>query len=81
LFSALPIILQSLLEEEKSSFYLRKNNQMVKIKKCLDCKAEFEVKPRARFVRKYCDSCSAKRKKRWDEQWKVKFEDFDDDDE
>jgi len=54
---------------------------MVKIKKCLDCKAEFEVKPRARFVRKYCDSCSAKRKKRWDEQWKVKFEDFDDDDE
>ncbi len=51
---------------------------MNKKKKCLQCKAEFEVKPNARFVRKYCDECSKKRKKAWDERWKVKFEDLDD---
>ena len=51
---------------------------MNKVKKCLQCKAEFETNPRARFVRKYCKKCSEKRKKSWDEQWKVKFEDLDD---
>ena len=50
-----------------------------KIQKCLECKKEFEVSPRARFTRKYCESCGAKRKKMWDEQWKLKIEDFDDD--
>ena len=49
-------------------------------KKCLKCKAEFTLNPRARFVRKYCDKCSKKRKKMWDNQWKVKFEDFKDED-
>ena len=53
----------------------------MKTKKCLECKEEFEVNPNARFIRKYCDVCSKKRKKMWDEQWKVKFEDFDDEDE
>ncbi len=48
------------------------------MKKCLECKTEFEVNPFARFPRKYCKKCSAKRKKMWDNQWKVKFEDLDD---
>jgi Zn finger protein HypA/HybF involved in hydrogenase expression len=47
---------------------------------CLECKKEFEVSPRARFKRKYCPECSEKRKKMWDDQWKLKIEDFDDDD-
>lgn len=47
--------------------------------KCKECGAEFEVSPRARFQRKYCKKCGEKRKKMWDEQWKVKFEDLDDD--
>lgn len=46
---------------------------------CKDCKKMFEVNPNARYPRKYCDSCSKKRKKMWDEQWKVKFEDCDED--
>jgi len=52
----------------------------MKKKKCLECKKEFEYKP-GRYVRKYCDVCSKKRKKMWDNQWKVKFEDFNDEDE
>lgn len=51
---------------------------MNKVKKCLQCKAEFEVNPKARFVRKYCKKCSEKRKKMWDERWKIKFEDLED---
>jgi hypothetical protein len=46
--------------------------------KCFDCGKEFEVNSRARFPRKYCDACSKKRKKAWDNQWKVKFEDLED---
>jgi rRNA maturation endonuclease Nob1 len=48
-------------------------------KNCLDCKKEFEVKPKPRFERRYCDVCGKKRKKMWDNQWKLKIEDFDDD--
>ncbi|MEI6850131.1 MAG: hypothetical protein WCK29_03760 [archaeon] len=51
----------------------------MKVQKCLDCKAEFTVSPTARFKRKYCPKCSKKRKKMWDNQWKVKFEDLPDD--
>ena len=51
------------------------------MKKCGDCGTEFEVNPHARFPRKYCDKCSKKRKKMWDEQWKVKYEDMEDDEE
>tara|TARA_Y100000310_G_C20372712_1_gene664264 strand:- start:296 stop:463 length:168 start_codon:yes stop_codon:yes gene_type:complete len=53
---------------------------MVKKKKCLNCKKSFEVNPNARFVRKYCEKCSAEKKKMWDNQWKLKIEDFPDDD-
>ena len=51
---------------------------MKKMKKCFDCKEEFEVETSARFQRKYCKKCGEKRKKMWDNQWKVKFEDLDD---
>jgi len=48
-------------------------------KKCIDCKTGLEVNPNARFERKYCLKCGKKRKKMWDNQWKVKFEDLPDD--
>ena len=32
-------------------------------KTCKDCGKEFEQKPNARYPRKYCDKCSAERKK------------------
>jgi len=53
---------------------------MKKKKTCFRCKKEFEY-TEGRYARKYCDSCSKEVKKMWDNQWKVKFEDFDDDDE
>jgi predicted nucleic acid-binding Zn-ribbon protein len=53
---------------------------MAKTKKCFECGKEFEVSPRARYMRKYCPECSEKRKKMWDEQWKVKFDEMEDED-
>ena len=51
----------------------------MKMKKCWDCKNEFEYDPFARYKRKYCLKCSKKRKKMWDNQWKIKFrEDMED---
>ena len=50
----------------------------MKKQKCFDCKKEFEYNFNSRFPRKYCKECSQKRKKAWDNQWKVKFEDLDD---
>ncbi len=51
---------------------------MIKKKACLQCKKEFDFETSAKFPRKYCKQCSDKRKKKWDNQWKVKFEDLDD---
>jgi len=51
---------------------------MIKQKECLDCGKEFEFNTLARYKRKFCKKCSAKRKKMWDNQWKVKFEDLED---
>lgn len=51
----------------------------MKKKKCFDCKEDFEVNLNARYVRKYCLKCGTKRKKMWDDQWKIKFEDLPDD--
>ncbi len=51
---------------------------MIKQKICPECKAEFEIDTLARFKRKYCKKCGEKRKKMWDNQWKVKFEDLED---
>ena len=33
------------------------------IKLCKDCKKEFEAPEKSRYPRKYCDKCSAERKK------------------
>ena len=49
------------------------------MKKCYDCKTEFEVNPNARYIRKYCVKCGKKRKKIWDNQWKIKFSSLADD--
>ena len=35
-------------------------------KTCKDCKKEFEYKKTARYPRKYCDKCSAERKKEYE---------------
>ena len=51
---------------------------MIKKKKCLTCDIEIEVDTSAKFQRKYCKKCSKTRKKMWDNQWKIKFEDLDD---
>jgi len=53
---------------------------MIKKRKCFDCKKEFEYNYNPRYVKKYCKECGAKRKKMWENQWKVKYEDLDDDD-
>lgn len=44
-------------------------------KKCADCKKEFTQKGSSRYKRKYCDKCSKKRKKDYEDLWKVKAED------
>ena len=51
---------------------------MEKTMNCGDCKKEFTFKPHPKYKRKYCDSCSKKRKKAWGERWKMKFEDGED---
>lgn len=47
-------------------------------KKCKDCKTEFEQSKGARYEKKYCEKCSEKRKKDYDDLWKVKAEDCED---
>ncbi|MBC8435077.1 hypothetical protein H8D91_01095 [archaeon] len=55
-------------------------NPTPKIKKviCKDCGKEFEQKATARFARKYCDKCSAKRKKDYENLWKVTADECED---
>jgi hypothetical protein len=48
----------------------------MEMKKCADCGKDFEFK-KSRYTRKYCEKCSAERKKAWDERWKVEFNDKD----
>ncbi|MEK6847065.1 MAG: hypothetical protein AABY16_02775 [Nanoarchaeota archaeon] len=45
---------------------------------CFECKKEFESNYNPRFPRKYCPSCSKKKKKLWARQSRIKFEDLDD---
>ncbi len=47
---------------------------------CKDCKKEFVLKKTGRYARKYCDKCSKQRKKDYENLYKVKFEDCEDDD-
>ena len=35
-------------------------------KKCKDCNKEFEEPKNSRYLRKYCDKCSAERKKAYE---------------
>ena len=55
--------------------YVDKDKVKKKKVKCKDCGKEFEVSPRARYSRKYCKKCSEKRKKDYENLWKVKAED------
>jgi Zn finger protein HypA/HybF involved in hydrogenase expression len=47
-----------------------------KKKKCWKCKKTFEY-TEGKYARKYCDKCSKENKKLWENQWKIKFEDCD----
>ncbi|MFA5856262.1 MAG: hypothetical protein WC867_02825 [Candidatus Pacearchaeota archaeon] len=42
---------------------------------CKECKKEFTVTGSSRFQRKFCDSCSKKRKKDYENLYTVEFED------
>jgi hypothetical protein len=53
---------------------------MVKEIKCKDCGKKFELNPRGRYTRKYCDKCSKQRKKDYENLAYVKIEDCVDDD-
>ncbi len=46
---------------------------------CRDCGKEFEFEKTQRYDRKFCNKCSKKRKKEYDNLYSVKFEDLDDD--
>jgi hypothetical protein len=49
------------------------------IKTCRDCKKEFEAKSsNSRYPRKYCDKCSAERKKAYEDIHNVGIEDCED---
>lgn len=45
---------------------------------CLDCKKEFIQKEATRYRRKYCDSCSKKRREEYAKLYEVEFEDCED---
>jgi hypothetical protein len=45
---------------------------------CKDCTKEFEQKSTARFPRKYCDKCSAKRKTDYENLWQVTADECED---
>jgi len=49
-----------------------------KIKKCKDCGTEFEQKVKSRYPRKYCDKCSAQRKKEWESVHLITADDCED---
>ncbi len=48
------------------------------MKSCKDCGKEFEQKKTARYPRKYCDKCSAQRKKDYANIHLVRAEDCED---
>jgi predicted nucleic acid-binding Zn ribbon protein len=51
----------------------------MKKQKCKECGKEFEVKLNARYSRKYCDKCSAERKKAYENIHLIKIEDCEED--
>ena len=46
-------------------------------KKCKDCGKKFEIKKKSRYPRKYCDKCSAQRKKDYENLYKVTADECD----
>ena len=46
--------------------------------KCKDCSKEFEVPTKSRYARKYCDKCSKKRKKDYENLYTVEFDECED---
>lgn len=46
---------------------------------CGDCGKEFQFEKTSRYTRKYCDKCSKKRKKEYENLYTAKFEDLEDD--
>jgi len=58
--------------------YIDEKNLKKKIQKCKSCGKDFEVSPRARFARKYCKECSEKRKKDYEDLWKVTADECED---
>jgi hypothetical protein len=48
------------------------------IKICKDCGKEFEQKTTARYPRKYCDKCSEKRKKDYENIHTITVDDCED---
>jgi NMD protein affecting ribosome stability and mRNA decay len=48
------------------------------MKKCKDCGKEFEQKKTARYPRKFCEKCSAERKKAYDHIDEINIEDCED---
>ncbi len=49
-----------------------------KTQKCKQCKKEFEVNPKWRFKRKYCETCSKERKEHYENLHTISIEDCDD---
>jgi len=47
-------------------------------KKCGDCGKEFEAPAKSRYPRKYCDKCSAQRKKEYEKIHLVTASECDD---
>ena len=45
---------------------------------CGDCGKEFEFNKTGKYIRKYCEKCSKKRKKEYENLFTVKFEDLED---
>jgi hypothetical protein len=50
-----------------------------KMKKCRECGKEFVQKGSAKFERKYCESCSKKRKDDYENLWQVSADDCEED--
>lgn len=52
---------------------------MIKKKKiCPDCKTEFEYDPKARFKKRYCDTCSKERKEAYENIHEISIDDCED---
>ncbi|MEM0465313.1 MAG: hypothetical protein QXW97_01265 [Candidatus Pacearchaeota archaeon] len=46
---------------------------------CKDCGKEFTYNKKNKYIRKYCDSCSKKRKKDYENLYLIKAEDCEED--